>query len=460
MSTSIWLDALEKVLRKKGSPVIEAIYDLNGDSTLLSAANLWVLALERKKMLHRQGMRSGDILCVASDAKDLLVNLVACAIGGWIFWPVKKADLEKFSIAEGDLAQNIFIESNRFVTRVTQPQIDWSFLTDDTVLLLSTSGTTGSSRVIGFSGGALLDQIANINAGLACLSESSRLIVLPFHHCFGLILDLLAGLFASQQLHLRNSGIFTPEKILKTIKENEIQHMSLVPRMADLLLLYVERFPEVAPLLKKIQIHSGGAVISEELTHRINLVFTDHIEGYGMTEFAGGVLLNGRPNEGCTLKLIKDPNLDQGLFELGIKSSTMGHFLGQEICIDDEGFYQTGDIVKVAKNGSIKVLGRNGSIIKTGLGTWTHSSEIEERMRINFSLEHLFVEFKDGKLRVYVSGNLSEQLVKKFVEKYYGLPCVVFLFSLSDRLENILISSQKKSKSEAVLEWYKKTNSI
>lgn len=459
MSTSIWLEALEKVLRKKGSPVIETVCDNNTEITLLSAANLWILALERKKILHRQGLRPGDIFCVPSDSNDFLVNLVASAMGTFIFWPVKKTELEKFSTAVVDHPQNIFIENNSAVTKVSAPLVDWSFLTKETVLLLSTSGTTGAPRLVGFSGQALLDQITNINRGLGCESESGRLIVLPFHHCFGLILDLLAGLFTGQHLHWRNNGVFTPEKILKTIRENEIQHLSVVPRMADLLLLYAKRYPETVPLLSKIQLHSGGAVISDDLANRINQVFANHIEGYGMTEFAGGVLLNGKPNNGCTIKLIEDVNLSQGLFQLGIRSSTMGHFSGQEKFMDADGFFQSGDIVKVEKNKAFKVLGRNGSLIKMGLGTWIHTSEIEQRMRTNFSLEYLFVEFKDGQLHVYVAANVTESLIKKYVEKYYGFTCLVFDIRLADQLENILLASQKKSESEAIIEWFKKANS-
>jgi acyl-CoA synthetase (AMP-forming)/AMP-acid ligase II len=457
MISSVWPDALKNLLRKNGSPVIERINESDSIVELLSAANIWTLALERKKILRKLGLKPGDILCEASDSDELIVNLVACAIGGLIYWPIKKSEVNKF-IPSNEITEstspNLFLINKKITSKVTRLELNFNFITSETVLLLSTSGTTGPGRIVGHTGSSLLYQIESINKGLRCQQESGRLIVLPLHHCFGLILDFLAGLFAKQQLHIRNTGFFSPEKILKVLSENDITHLSLVPRMVDLLLLYSDKRPDAAKLLKKIQIHVGGAVITDSLKNKASNIFGEFIEGYGLTECAGGVLLNGRPN-GCEILLKPFDNTKSDIFELWIKSLSLGQFNNKEEWCDSDGFFQTLDLAEVKKDGTYRVLGRSGSLIKTTQGIWTHICDIEETIKKKFSITFFHLENVEGRLNIFISQNDLNVDLLNYFEKNYGRDCNITHLHSTEILEKILLNSQKKSTTEAINEWYR-----
>lgn len=449
---SVWLQAWENLLRKQSSPVLEFYKEEASIQELLSAANIWTRALERKRELYRLGLRTGDILVDVSSNRELIVNMVACAMGGWIYWPVKKTETDKFKASVNNFARKTFLFSSQSVLQVEREELDLSFLRSEDVLLLSTSGTTGASRIVSFTGDSLLQQIQNINSGLGCEEESGRLIVLPFHHCFGFILDLLAGLFKRQSLHICNQSIFNPENILKIVSQNEIHHLSLVPRMVDLLATYLEKNPLRASAVKGIQIHCGGAVVSETLRQKIEPWVLELVEGYGLTEMAGGVLLRGVPN-GCEVKL-HPSRADSTLFELWIKGPTMGHFSLRDQFLDKDGYLNSGDLVRMNSDGEIRVIGRVGSYVKSSDGTWVDFAKIEKQLIKRFSFQRIYVDGVQGELRIVVAGSkTNEKAIREFVERYYGISLRLIEVPNDEGFDRILLSSTRKSATEAISDW-------
>lgn len=439
-------------MRKQGSPVLEFYREEALTQELLSAANIWTLALERKRELYRLGLRGGDVLADVSNGKELVVNLVACAMGGWIYWPLKRTEVDKFKASTSIASRKIFLFSGDSVLQVERDDLDLSFLRAEDVLLLSTSGTTGTSRVVSFTGGSLLQQIQNINNGLGCEEESGRLIVLPFHHCFGLILDLLAGLFKRQSLHICNQSIFNPENILKIVSQNDIHHLSLVPRMVDILAAYIEKNPLLTEALKRVQIHCGGAVVSETLRKKIEPWVSEFVEGFGLTEMAGGVLLRGFPN-GCELKL-QPSKTDPNLFELWLKGSTMGHFSRRNQSLDMDGYLNSGDLVRVNSDGAIRVVGRSGSHVKSSDGTWVDFSKIEKQLMNRFGFQRIYVDGVGGELRIVVAGPCRNQnVITEFIERHYGISFRLIEVPQNESFDKILLSSTRKSAIEAISDW-------
>lgn len=452
---SVWLDSWENLLRKQGSPVLEFHQVESLTCELLSAANIWTLALNRKRELSRVGLRSGDILADVSSGKELIVNLVASAMGGWIYWPIKKADVEKFQAPQESITRNIFLFSGQSVQKVNRNDIDLSFLGADDVLILSTSGTSGAPRIVSYTGEILLQQIYNINMGLGCEPESGRLIVLPFHHCFGLILDLLAGLFQRQSLHICNQSMFHPEKILNIINSSQIQYLSLVPRMVDILGTYLEKNSQEGAALKNLQIHCGGALVSESLRKKIEPWVIEFVEGYGSTEMAGGVLLRGTPN-GCEIKLESVENKKMELFELYLKGPTLGNFSQRDKALDSEGYFKSGDLVQVTPTGKIKVVGRVGTVIKSSDGTWVDFARIEIQLKNRFGFSRVYIDSADGQVQVVVAGSsVNENLVSDFIERYYGISVQLIDVPLDESIDKILLASSRKSVTEAVAAWYR-----
>lgn len=449
---SEWYNSWERLLRKQGSPVIEFKSD-GKNSILLSAANLWTLAIERKRELYLRGMRKGDILVQESHSQDLVINIVACAIGGWIFWPIKKSDTTKFSYSKNENKLKIFMYSDDSLMPVQRDEIDLSFLTDEDVLILSTSGTSGVPRIVSYSSKSLLSQIYNINKGLDCQPGSSRLIVLPFHHCFGLILDFLAGLFAKQCIHIFNHDAFNPQKILNLIILDDIKHISLVPRMLDILVKYLDNNITYRSLVKNVQIHCGGAKISDRSKNKIESWVPELVEGYGMTEMTGGVLLRGISN-GCQVKFrhIGDP--EQNLYELCVKSDSMGNFANRNQYLDSEGYYVTNDVFIKGSHGDFKYVGRLGSILKSTDGTWVDLSKIKDDIEKKFGTEVMHIDLIGGQLQLTIqSMSPSINLINDYLQKYYGIRGTIINLPNDELVYRILTESSKKSASEAIFEW-------
>ena len=145
-----------------------------------------------------------------------------------------------------------------------------------------------------------------------------------------------------------------------------------------------------------LYVKSGGAALPEEVRRH----FQSHalretgrevpiLMGYGTTE-THGVLsvtqetvrasLLGLPKPGVLAKLTPVG----GGYELRIKAAsvTPGYFADEAAtaaAFDDEGFFQTGDGVKIDADGhrsGLVFTGRSGETFKTATGTWVNSSDL------------------------------------------------------------------------------------
>ena len=80
------------------------------------------------------------------------------------------------------------------------------------------------------------------------------------------------------------------------------------------------------------------------------------ITTYGMTETMGGVVYDGRPLDGVELRIVDD--------EIHIKSPTLMRCYRHGANTPE--WFATGDLGKIASNGTLEVFGRRGDLIVTG----------------------------------------------------------------------------------------------
>lgn len=157
--------------------------------------------------------------------------------------------------------------------------------TPDVRFLLRTSGTTGPGRWIGLSDDnvqAVLDSHRRpLNRSGACV-----LSVLPWHHAFGLVLDLLPALLAGATVVREPSGGRDPASIQRTGRALEATHLSAVP-------LTIERLLASEPGRAFLQGLEGGVVGGAPITRDLAeaLSPTALRVGYGQTEASPGILL-------------------------------------------------------------------------------------------------------------------------------------------------------------------------
>ena len=428
MKTSVWLDSLEEVLRKQGSPVFET-ETATGESQILSAANLWTRALEKKREILRGGFSRGNLVYCPNRKEDFLVLLVASAMAGGKFCPIK----------EGESTD---LYDQALLTNIDRP----------TELVLKTSGSLGHPKIVSLSGDAILHQIRSFATSVGVEPDSGRLIFLPLHHCFGLIMDLLVGLFSKQTIFLRTPNQFSPSTVFKTLQQQNIRDISLVPRMVEILLDCAEKNPEKMCLLRNLRVHIGGSPISASLRQRSQAAFDQVIEGYGLTECAGGVLLNGRANQ-CEVEL--NPISEKAdLYELCVKSPALGHFAAAESEFNENGCYRTGDVAARKPDGSIEVIGRKGDFFKDQSGSWTSLAALRERLELNFGKSILALTRSENRCGILLATNsgIDKISVSSYLDRHFGLDAD-FIYIDTERVENVLERSQKKSSADAFSEW-------
>ncbi|MBC7465923.1 MAG: AMP-binding protein [Bdellovibrio sp.] len=459
MLRSPWLNALKETLHLQGSPVFES-RNIPDVSEILSAANLWARALARKRLLAAQGFKSGDVLCELSLSQDLLVNLIACNMLDGCFFPLKKSEFEELLTNEAsDLP--VYLWNNLGLAKAycnADQAVQIRNAKTDSVLLLKTSGTTGLQKYVGISGDAILHQVKSFISVLDLKPEDGRLIVLPLHHCFGLILDLMLGLFAKQTIFLRSELKFEAAMIFDLLKQHEIRHISLVPRMVELLVIHAEQNPLEAPLLRSLHVHVGGAMIGETLRTKATKLFGGWVEGYGLTECAGGVLLNGKPNN-CEVKL--KPSFDSNVIhhaELWVKSPAIGKFANQNE-FDAEGFFNTGDLARLTSDRGIEVVGRAGQLIKDQRGLWVDLNSLQEKIQQQMKTEPIWIYRHGCEIRVAIiqEDENKSNLITNYLESHFSLKVAILVVEKSLILK-IISDSQKKSSQEALAEWVGKVH--
>ncbi|HJJ63184.1 MAG TPA: class I adenylate-forming enzyme family protein, partial [Methanocorpusculum sp.] len=256
---------------------------------------------------------------------------------------------------------------------------------EDTAAIMYTGGTTGDSKGVILSNAAInastsemiLEKLDNApHIGIAFLS------VLPVFHAFGLSIVIHAPLSGGMRAVLMPN--FDTKKCANTILKEKIEIIAGVPAM----------FERMYPLLKDNDLSfikhmvSGGDKVSPELVARYNEIMnTQFLPGYGLTEACGACLLTklgykefpegcvGRPLRKNTICLVEPgtttPAENEG--ELCIRGPMLmdGYFNNPEATADvmrlhDDGlvWLHTGDVVTLDEEQNVIFKSRYKRMLK------------------------------------------------------------------------------------------------
>lgn len=167
-------------------------------------------------------------------------------------------------------------------------------------MLLSSSGTTGTPKIVKLSTDALINMSKKLPfITYSELSNKAMLAVLPIFHCFGLAMGVVAPLYNHMIVTLMIR--FNVTKVAKQINKKHINFMIGVPRMYEK--LYDYHGFKKANLAQLELCFVGGDKITKEFTLKFNELLNKRnslaklLQGYGLTEALVCVVNNKLENK-------------------------------------------------------------------------------------------------------------------------------------------------------------------
>jgi long-chain acyl-CoA synthetase len=183
---------------------------------------------------------------------------------------------------------------------------------------------------------------------------------------------------------------------------------------------------------------SGGAALSERLSHFFRGIGVTILEGYGLTETTGAATVNrpdrvkigtvGQPLPGVAIRIDEDGEvLIRGASVFG------GYWENPSATADTfaaENWFRTGDIGEIDDEGFLSITGRKKEMIVTAAGKNVAPAVLEDRLRSHALISQCMV-VGDGKPYVAVLITLDEEALGPWKAKF-GQPADAPVSAIKD----------------------------
>ncbi len=409
-------------------------------------------------------------------------------------WLIDKADVKSVFISKtySDLLEDvegISVMSLKELQKKAENESDEFNLyvpdQSDTASIFFTSGTSGKSKGVVLSHGNITSEINEASA-MFDPEGRSTMVVLPFHHTFGLNVATLMAYNYGVSIFLNKS--------LKRVKEDI---MEAKPDVMMLVPLFIEAFykrindgivksgqekkvknavklsetmlklgiDKRRSLFKNIiesfggnlkYIISGGAPLNEFYVKEFRKYGIEILNGYGTTECSPCVAINRNYFK-------KDGSVGQGVAGIKTRISDEGEVLFKgpvvmqgyykdpektnEVLID--GWYHTGDIGHIDEDGFIFLTGRSKNLIILSNGENISPEELEGDIQVDPGVNEVLVYDKDSKIIAEIypeegymdNTEYFEKLIAKVNE---GRPIYKQIASVKLRKEEFIKNTSKK----------------
>ena len=267
---------------------------------------------------------------------------------------------------------------------------------DDIALLQYTGGTTGKSKAAVLTHKNILSNIQQLDIWVKPhITEGKEMIItaLPLYHIFSFTVNFLY--FYS--IGSNNVLIANPRDLKSFVKELTKHRFTVITAVNTLfnLLLTSSKFRKIDFSSLKFSVGGGMAVLSSTAKRWKKITGTEITQGYGLTETSPIVSINpindkfngsiGLPVPSTDILIIDDSGKPLGYEEPGelcVKGpQVMSKYWNKE---DDtlssftkDGFFKTGDIAVINKNGFLRIVDRKKDMIISS-GFNVYPNEIED----------------------------------------------------------------------------------
>ena len=267
---------------------------------------------------------------------------------------------------------------------------------DDIALLQYTGGTTGKSKAAVLTHKNILSNIQQLDIWVKThISEGKEVIItaLPLYHIFSFTVNFLY--FYS--IGSNNVLIANPRDLKSFVKELTKHKFTVITAVNTLfnLLLTSSKFRKIDFSPLKFSVGGGMAVLSSTAKRWKKITGTEITQGYGLTETSPIVSINpintkfngsiGLPMPSTDISIRDDTGNQLGYEEPGelcVKGpQVMSEYWNKKhdslSSFTKDGFFKTGDIASIDKNGFLTIVDRKKDMIISS-GFNVYPNEIEE----------------------------------------------------------------------------------
>ena len=285
---------------------------------------------------------------------------------------------------------------------------------DETAVMLYTSGTTGSPKGVMLSSNNIIGEIDGIVEKDVLQANDQMIALLPFHHIHPMMATLLLPLREGASIVFVEK--IASKEILDVLEKNNISVMVGVPRVFKLFYDSIKQQIQAKFITRKIyaiaekinskrfsrmifsKVHkkfgghlnvmvSGGAKLDPEIATFFNVLGFTVCEGYGLTETSPVLAVNsikynkvgtvGKALYNTELKIVdeelwvKGPQIMKGYYNKPEKTAEV---------MTEDGWFKTGDLAEIDKDGYLTIRGRKNSMIVLSNGKNIDPETVENKI--------------------------------------------------------------------------------
>ncbi len=386
----IWAEFCDRALQHADRPAVSL-----GGETFSYAALVARARAAGENLAPWQGQGPARIVLGATEPMDLLVQILACWSAGRV--PV--------IAREGRGAVGIeqicrFLDAPTWAgaqAGVVAPHPAPRIALRDEALVICTSGTTGTPRLVALPAQSVLINLDTITADLALVPQDLIAVITPLTYMYGLIGGTLAALWAGATVRFFDRA--DPPSVVQQVMRQE--GVTVIQGPPSLLRLFLEYWNgQPFPTVQRVTM--GGEAVPADLMARLGQAFPDaaHTILYGMTEAGPRLSHRHRTAEaehdhdvqGCLriglpfahvdwhLAPVTGQDLPIGAGRLVLRGPAM--FLGYIAAgggyegLDAAGFFHSNDLLRQDADGGLWFVDRLDRMFKSG-GKLVSPSEVE-----------------------------------------------------------------------------------